>query len=62
LGIMCVENCSRHGWFIVSSLRTPPDPHWGGENCDEVDDDIPLERTALYGLKAKDGLSRCLNF
>ena len=25
-------------------------------------DDIPLERTAFYGLKAKDGLSRCLDF
>jgi hypothetical protein len=34
------------------------------ENCDDVavEDDIPLERTAFYGLKAKDGLSRCLDF
>jgi hypothetical protein len=34
------------------------------ENCDEVavEDDIPLERTAFYGLKAEDELSPCLDF
>lgn len=34
------------------------------ENCDDVavEDDISLERTAFYGLEAKDGFSRCLDF